>query len=48
MDLSFGPEYDGFRAEVRSFVAEHWTAAPEAAKCGTCRFRGICDAAVTA
>jgi alkylation response protein AidB-like acyl-CoA dehydrogenase len=25
VDLSFGPEYDGFRAEVRSFVAEHWT-----------------------
>jgi alkylation response protein AidB-like acyl-CoA dehydrogenase len=25
VDLSFGPEYDTFRAEVRSFVAEHWT-----------------------
>lgn len=24
MDLGFGPEYDGFRAEVRAFIAAHW------------------------
>jgi alkylation response protein AidB-like acyl-CoA dehydrogenase len=24
MDLGFGAEYDGFRAEVRAFVAAHW------------------------
>jgi alkylation response protein AidB-like acyl-CoA dehydrogenase len=24
MDLSYGPEYEAFRGEVRSFLAEHW------------------------
>lgn len=24
MDLGFGPEFDGFRAEVRAFLAENW------------------------
>ena len=24
MDLSYGPEYDTFREEVKSFLAEHW------------------------
>jgi alkylation response protein AidB-like acyl-CoA dehydrogenase len=24
MDLGFGPEYDSFREEVRSFIASHW------------------------
>jgi alkylation response protein AidB-like acyl-CoA dehydrogenase len=24
MDLGFGPEYDSFREEVRSFIAAHW------------------------
>jgi alkylation response protein AidB-like acyl-CoA dehydrogenase len=24
MDLSYGPEYEDFRAEVRAFLAEHW------------------------
>ena len=27
MDLHFGPEYEAFRDEVRSFLAERWTAA---------------------
>jgi len=31
MNLSFSPEYEAFRAEVRAFVAEHWTAADAAA-----------------
>jgi len=24
LDLAYGPEYERFRAEVRSFIAEHW------------------------
>ena len=24
MDLAYGPEYDTFRQEVRSFLGEHW------------------------
>ena len=28
MDLSFGPEYETFRAEVRSFLKDHGAAAP--------------------
>ena len=24
MDLTYGPEYERFRAEVRAFLAEHW------------------------
>ena len=28
MDLSYGPEYDAFRAEVRDFLAEHRKRAP--------------------
>lgn len=41
MELHYDPDAD-------PLVAEHWTAAPEAAKCGTCRFRGICESAVMA
>lgn len=41
MDLHYDPESD-------PHVPEHWPAAPEAQKCGGCRFRGLCDAAVRA
>lgn len=37
MDAHYDPEAD-------PLVPAHWTAAPEAAKCGGCRFRGICEA----
>ncbi len=30
MDLSFGPEYEGFRTEVRQFIAEHGDQSPYA------------------
>ena len=26
MDLSYGPEYDDFRGELKGFLAEHWPA----------------------
>jgi alkylation response protein AidB-like acyl-CoA dehydrogenase len=28
MDLSYGPEYEVFRLEVRQFIADHWKGAP--------------------
>jgi alkylation response protein AidB-like acyl-CoA dehydrogenase len=31
MDLSFGPEYEAFRQEIRAFVAEHGHRSPKAA-----------------
>jgi alkylation response protein AidB-like acyl-CoA dehydrogenase len=31
MDLSYGPEYEAFREEVRSFLADHWPPTGEAA-----------------
>jgi alkylation response protein AidB-like acyl-CoA dehydrogenase len=29
MDLTYGPEYDAFREEVRQFLASHWPPPPE-------------------
>ena len=30
MDLSYGPEYQSFRQEIRAFLADHAEAAPRA------------------
>lgn len=38
MDVHYDPDED-------PVVEEHWTPAPEARKCGWCRFQGVCEAA---
>jgi alkylation response protein AidB-like acyl-CoA dehydrogenase len=43
MDLTYGPDYERFREEVRAFLAEHWRPSADSRPAGAGRAEGSAD-----